>query len=135
MPTLFATFRKVKPSNPKSGNGDTFRTMFHRIALCISIPLLIAACVSDTAGEPMFEESGDEQSVLGPVRSPQRPTTPATTRRWQPTSRVHRYRSAPALLDRMLMNLRRRFSTIASSLQICGVLSWLYYPLEWGSTE
>ncbi len=65
MPTLFATFRKVKPSNPKSGNGDTFRTMFHRIALCISIPLLIAACVSDKAGEPMFEESGDEQSVLG----------------------------------------------------------------------
>ena len=65
MPTLLATFRKVKPSNPKSGNGDTFRTMFHRIALCISIPLLIAACVSDKAGEPMFEESGDEQSVLG----------------------------------------------------------------------
>ena len=65
MPTLFATFRKVKPSYPKSGNGDTFRTMFHRIALCISIPLLIAACVSDKAGEPMFEESGDEQSVLG----------------------------------------------------------------------
>ena len=42
--------------------------MFHRIALS-----LIAACVSDKAGEPMFEESGDEQSVLG--SGPESPAT------------------------------------------------------------
>ena len=75
MTTLFATFRKVKPSNPKSGNGDTFRTMFHRIALCISISLLVAACGSDKVEEPMFEESGDEQSVLG--SSPESPAADA----------------------------------------------------------
>ncbi|GIS34294.1 MAG: hypothetical protein Ct9H90mP5_07430 [Acidimicrobiaceae bacterium] len=74
-----------------------------------AFPLLIAACVSDKAGEPMFEESGDEQSVLGSGPESPAADTPATTRRWQPTSRVHRYRSAPALLDRMLMNPRRRF--------------------------
>ena len=59
MPTLFATFKKVKPLSSKSGNGDSFRTMFHRIALCISISLLVAACGSDKVEEPMFEQSGD----------------------------------------------------------------------------
>ena len=49
--------------------------MFHRIALCISISLLVAACGSDKVEEPMFEESGDEQSVLG--SSPESPAADA----------------------------------------------------------
>ena len=75
MPTLFAIFRKVKPLSSKSGNGDAFRTMFRRIALCVSISLLVAACGSDKVEEPMFEESGDEQSVLG--SSPESPAADA----------------------------------------------------------
>ena len=65
MPTLFATFRKVKSLYPKLGNGDTFSSMFHRIVLCITISLLIAACGSDNTAEPMFEESADEQPDPG----------------------------------------------------------------------